>query len=302
MKDKKIFGWILKSDANKASFEINSFIEHGKDHDIEFEAYDATDFDILIGDSKAILIRGERRELPDFVLPRMGANTNYIGLSIIRHFEKMGILVINSSNSIDISRDKFYTLLTLSDSNLPIPKTILLKHPVKVDLITNEIKYPIILKTLSGMQGKGVFLANDKREFNNYIDILEETAPSANMIIQEFIKSSYGTDLRVFVIGGVVAGCMKRTGSEGNFKANITGGGTGEKFDLDENAKMIALEATRIIGLDIAGVDLLFDINGQYKICEINSSPGFKGLNQATGQNIAINIIKYIKVKLGIFE
>lgn len=298
----EIVGWILKSDASKKSFEITSLFEHAKDYGIRFEAYDPSDFDILVGDTKQVLIRGEAKNLPDFILPRMGANTNYLGLSIIRHFEKMGIPVINSSNSIDIVRDKFYTLLMLSDSNLPIPKTFLLKHPVNVELISKKIKTPIILKTLSGMQGKGVFLANDKREFKNYIDILSETAPSANLIIQEFIETSYGTDLRVFVIGGDVVACMKRSGSDGNFKANISGGGTGESYILDDEAKMIALEATRITGLDIAGVDLLFDKDGHYKICEINSSPGFKALNEASGTNIAHNILKYIKVKLGIFD
>jgi gamma-F420-2:alpha-L-glutamate ligase len=127
------------------------------------------------------------------------------------------------------------------------------------------------------------------------------TKPNVNIIIQEFIESSRGRDLRVFVIGGRAVACMERTGKAGDFKSNYSRGGSVKKFDLNPEIEWLATESAKILGLDIAGIDLLFD-GDHYKICEANSSPGFEGLESCCDINIPAEIYKYIKVRLNLYE
>ena len=176
------------------------------------------------------------------------------------------------------------------------PKTILMKHPVNIELVEREIGFPCIIKCISGSQGKGVFIAETKKEFKQQLNILKAVNENHNIIIQEFIKSSYGKDLRVYVLGGKPIACMLRKSSDGDFKANISNGGVGELFEINDEIYWLSVEATRVTGLDIAGVDLLFDESG-YKLCEVNSNPGFKGLEKYTDVNIAQQIFDWIKIK-----
>ncbi len=129
------------------------------------------------------------------------------------------------------------------------------------------------------------------------MQMVENSNPKVNLIFQEFIKSSYGKDLRVFIVGGRVVGAMLRTASDGNFKSNYSRGGTVQKFEITPEIEWLVLEIARKLDLDIAGIDLLFDNNG-YKICEVNSSPGFEGLELACEKNIALEIIQFVKHKL----
>ena len=144
-------------------------------------------------------------------------------------------------------------------------------------------------------------MAEDKKQLKQLVKMAEITNEGYDIILQEFIKDSYGKDLRVLVINGKVAGCMMRQSTDDDFRANITRGGEGIPYQITEDIEWLGGESARLLGLDIAGVDLLFD-NGGYKICEVNSSPGFEGMDEFTHTNIAEDIVNFVKYKIGYNE
>ena len=299
-------GWILykESETNikPESYEIDCFLSTAQKQDIKLNVYKPQQFDLIVTreDRKSIFIDGQQIPLPDFVLPRMGAGTTYFGLSVLRHLEKLGIPCINTSFSIETVKDKLFTQQILAEKNLPVPKTMLMKFPIDVSLVEKQLGFPVVIKTISGSQGKGVFLAEKKSHLTDLMQLIEVTNPKFNLILQEFVQSSYGRDLRVFVIGGRVVGCMERTASDLSFKANFSSGGTVKEFEVTPEIEWLATEASRILGLDIAGVDLLFD-EDHFKICEVNSSPGFKGLQSCCPVNIPEEVFHYLKIRYGMF-
>ncbi|MDC7219251.1 MAG: RimK family alpha-L-glutamate ligase [Spirochaetales bacterium] len=301
-----MLGWILyrknEAEVKPEMYEINRFMEEAAKAHITLKVLKPEQIDLIVTqeDRKSILVDGKTTPLPDFVLPRMGAGTTYFALAVIRHLERLGVPCLNAAHNIDLVKDKLYTQQILAERNLPFPKTMLMKFPVNTELIEKKIGFPTIIKTLSGSQGKGVFLSENKKSLSDLVHMIEVTNPKANIIFQEFVKDSYGRDLRVFTIGGVVVACMERIAHGDDFKANFSAGGSVKNFPLTEEIEWLALEASRTLGLEIAGVDLLFD-KDHYKICEVNSSPGFEGLEKATGVNVPLKIFHYIKVRLGLF-
>ena len=209
----------------------------------------------------------------------------------------MGVLFINSSDAIDNVKDKLYTMQILAQNNIPHPKTMLVKNPVDSNYVSKNIGFPIVVKSLSGTHGKGVYLAENKRNFEQLVEMMEQFNDRFNIILQEFVEDSHGKDLRIIVVGGKVIGAMKRESVDGDFRANVTRGGGAKPVELDEQMEYLALESTKILGLDIGGVDLLYDGDG-YKICEVNSSPGFNGMEKYTEIRVAEQIITYVKNKL----
>lgn len=293
-------GWILyKKDINE-SYETQRLVEEFEKQDIKIHVVNPQDVDILVDreDRKSIRVKGKSRQLPDFVIPRTGSGTTYYIKAIIRHLERIGVILINGSYAIDNVKDKLYTQQILGQSNLPVPKTMLVKHPIDVDFIQQSIGYPCIIKTLSGSFGAGVFMADNKTQLKQLLKMAEITNENYDIIIQEYVKDSYGKDLRVLVINGKVVGCMMRQSVDDDFRANITRGGEGIPYQITEDIEWIAGESSRLLDLDIAGVDLLFD-NGGYKICEVNSSPGFEGMDKYCKTNIAEQIVTYVKYKIG---
>jgi gamma-F420-2:alpha-L-glutamate ligase len=301
VKEIMLKGWILYSDSTEEVYELDRIIDYGKEIGIELEVFEPSDFDIILNNEKGyMIIKGEKRELPDFFFPRMGASTTYFAFTIIREFERLGIPVVNSSISIDLVKDKLYSQQILSREGLPTPKTVLLKHPVNIDLIEKEIGFPCVIKNIIGSQGKGVFIANTKKEFESQMDILESVNDKANIIIQEFMKDSFGKDVRVYVVGGRPIAGMLRKAQDGEFKANISQGGSGTTFELTDEVKWLAMKACKVLNLDIGGVDLLFD-GEHFRICEVNSNPGFKGFEKATNINIPEQIFSWLRMELGKF-
>ena len=293
-------GWILYKNDPGESCETQRLVQEFEKQDIKVRIVDPQDVDIFVDrdDRKSILVDGKARTLPDFVLPRTGSGTTYFIKAIIRHLERLGVVLINGSASIDTVKDKLYTQQILGQSNLPVPKTLLVKHPINIDFVEKNINFPVIIKTLSGSFGAGVFLAETKKQFEQLVKMAEITKPSYNIIVQEFIKDSWGKDLRVFVLNNKVIGCMMRQATDDDFRANITRGGEGIPYQIDEVIDWLGGESARLLGLDIAGVDLLFDKEG-YRICEVNSSPGFEGMDKYTKTNIAEQIVNYVKHKIG---
>jgi gamma-F420-2:alpha-L-glutamate ligase len=295
------FGWMLVKDRFWESYETNRLIEEFQKQDIEIQLVDPTTVDIFVNkeNKKSILVNGEPSDLPQFVFPRTGSGTTYYIKAVIRHFERMGVPVINSSEAIDNVKDKLYTHQILAQSNLDIPKTMLLRHPIDIDFVEKNIGFPVIVKKISGSYGRGVFLCEDKKQLNQLVTMAELTKKSYDIILQEFIKDTWGKDLRVFVVNNKVVGCMMRQATDDDFRANISRGGEGFPYEVNEQIEWLSSESSKALDLDIAGVDLLFQ-NGGYKICEVNSNPGFEGMEMFTKKNIAGEIVSFIKLKLGL--
>jgi len=296
------FGWILVKDKFWESYETNRLIEEFQNQNIDIQLVDPNTIDIFVNKNskKSILVNGEESDLPKFVFPRTGSGTTYHIKAVIRHFERMGVPVINSSDSIDNVKDKLYSHQILAQSNLDIPNTMLLKHPIDVDFVQKNIGFPAIIKTISGSYGRGVFLAETKKQLKQLLTMAELTKPGYNIIIQEFIKDTWGKDLRVLVVNNIV-GCMMRQSKDDDFRANLTRGGEGFPYEVNEKIEWLSIESSKALDLDISGVDLLFDGDG-YKICEVNSNPGFEGMENFTKKNIAEEIVQFIKMKIGAFD
>lgn len=299
-----LLGWIIyKShdlELKPELYEVNRLIEEAKAHGIELIVLKPEQIDLIVTkeDRKSILVDDKPTALPDFVLPRMGAGTTYFALAVIRQLERLGVPSFNNSDGIDTVKDKLYTHQILAQSNLPVPKTMLVKFPVDIALIEKHIGFPAVIKTLSGSQGKGVFLVKDKQSCKDLFQLLEITNAQISIIIQEFIETSFGRDLRVFTVGGRVVACMERKSNSDDFKANYSLGGIVNNFPISPEIEWLAVEVTRLLGLDIAGVDLLFD-HDHYKICEVNSSPGFQGIESCCNVNIPKEMYTYLKLRLG---
>ena len=299
-------GWILyrknESELKPESYEINRFLDTAPSEHIQLKVLKPEQIDLIVTkeDRKSILVDGSPVALPDFVLPRMGAGTTYFTLAVIRHLEKLGVPCFNSSTHIDMVKDKLFTHQILAQKNFPVPKTMLVKFPVDIEFIEKYIGFPVVVKTLYGSQGKGVYLSENKKSFNDLMQLIESTSPNLNIILQEFISDSYGRDLRVFTIGGRAVACMERKSVEGGFKANFPAGGEVNEYPLTPEIEWLATEAARILGLEIAGVDLLFH-GDHFKICEVNSSPGFEGLERCCGIDIPKEIYHYLKIRLGTY-
>ena len=293
-------GWIIHKKELGENFEVSRLVEEFEKQGIDVRVVNPKDVDIFVDrdDRKSIIVDGKPRKLPDFVFPRTGSGTTYFIKAIIRHMERLGVTMINGSDAIDNVKDKLYSQQILGQSNLPVPKTMLVKHPINLELVEKNLSYPMIVKTLSGSYGSGVFMVEDRKQFRQLMKMAELTKPSYNIIIQECIEDSLGKDLRVLVVNGKVVGCMMRQSIDGDFRANITRGGEAIPYQVDEDIEWIGGECARLLNLDIAGVDLLFN-EGTYTICEVNSAPGFEGMEKFTKVNVGEKIVNYVVKKIG---
>ena len=254
-----------------------------------------SNFDIVI--NQPIRYNGEDFNMPDLVLVRMGAGITSAELAVIRYFELHGIPCINSSASVNIVQNKFHTSQILSTANIAVPTTMLVHFPITNDLIATNIGFPCVIKVLVGSFGEGVYLCHSEDEYRKLIEFLKNLDNDKALLVQEFIDDRPGEDLRVFVVGNKVLGAMKRTAPDGDFRANITIGGTGESFPLSKEIEDISLATAKALGLEIAGIDLLFDKRG-FRVCEANSNPGFNGFDHYCNTDIASEIVSYIVNRL----
>ncbi|TNF00630.1 MAG: RimK family alpha-L-glutamate ligase [Deltaproteobacteria bacterium] len=299
-------GWILYKDNVgflKPSYAVKRLVEESERLGVSLEIINPNRLELTVTreDRKSILLDGEPVALPDFIIPRMGAFTNYFDLAVIRHLERLGVKSFNSSESVETVKDKLYSQQILAERGLPVPKTMLVKFPVNVDLVEKRLGFPVVVKTLYGSQGSGVFLCESKKQFLNLIELVEATKASAHIILQEFISDSKGRDLRVFTIGGRAIACVERKAAEGEFKANFSQGGKVKPFEITPEIEWLAVETSRIFNLDISGIDLLFD-GDHFKVCEANSAPGFQAIEQSMDINMPKEIFHFIRIRLGIFQ
>jgi RimK family alpha-L-glutamate ligase len=279
-------------------YERERFIEEADKYGIDFSLVFADEIDLIVSrdDRKSIRYRNDIVSLPDVVLARTGSGTGYFNLSVLRQFERLNVPTIPNSNSIEASKDKMYANQILAQAGLPIPKTMLTRFPCKAELVEKQVGFPCVLKVVTGSHGKGVYLCHNAKEFEDLSELVSSIDFKASMIVQEYVQHSEGRDLRVIVIGGRVVGAMLRQSTDGSFKANISRGGEGAAYDVDDEMEMLAIQVAKVLDLDIAGVDLLFHPDG-YRICEANSSPGFHGFERALGINIPQKVFDYAKLR-----
>ncbi len=280
--------------ANPNLYSTKRLIEAGTKKGHEMIVIDHTKCDLVIEKKKPIIIyKNERIEGVDGVIPRIGASVTFFGTAVVRQFEMMKIFTATESQALVRSRDKLRSLQILARAGLDLPKTVFSNYSKNVSNIVEKVGgAPLVIKLLEGTQGLGVVLADNKNSAESILEAFNGL--QARVIVQEFIKEAKGADIRVFIVDGVVVGAMKRQGKEGEFRSNLHRGGSAEIFQLSDEEENAALKAAKVMGLGIAGVDMLQSARGPL-ILEVNSSPGLEGIESATGKNIAAQIIKYVE-------
>jgi ribosomal protein S6--L-glutamate ligase len=237
--------------------------------------------------------KGEILDGFDAVIPRIGASVTFYGTAVLRQFEMMGVYPLNESVAISRSRDKLRSLQLLSRKGVGMPVTGFAHSPDDIqDVIKMVGGAPLVIKLLEGTQGIGVVLAETQKAAESVIEAF--MGLKANIMVQEFIKEAGGADIRCFVVGEKVIAAMKRQAREGEFRSNLHRGGQAEIIKLTPEERSTAVRAARIMGLNVAGVDILRSNHGPV-VMEVNSSPGLNGIEHATGKDIAAMIIQFIE-------
>jgi ribosomal protein S6--L-glutamate ligase len=233
----------------------------------------------------SILLGGRQLKRPDVVLPRIGiAGTEY-SIAVVQHFELMGVPVVNGHSAIARAKNKLDCLQRLAARGIPVPDTLMSRYPRDLDRLMKLLGGPpVIMKLLRGTQGTGVIYAESKASIESTLETIWSLGE--DILVQRFIAESKGKDVRVLVIGGKARAAMRRVAPEGEFRSNIHRGAVGQPVKLTKVHERIAVRAAAAVGLDLAGVDILESAAGPMVI-EVNASPGFEGLEEATKQNVA---------------
>lgn len=239
---------------------------------------------------------GEEITGVDAVIPRIGASVTFYGAAVVRQFEMMGVLTLNDSLAISRSRDKLRSLQLLARKGIGLPVTSF-AHSTSAtdDLIKMVGGAPLVVKLLESTQGKGVILAETKKAAESTIEAFRSL--KSRFLVQEFIKEAGGADLRCFVVGGKVIASMIRQGEEGEFRSNLHRGGSAQTVKITPEERSTAVRAAKIMGLRVAGVDLLRSNHGPL-VMEVNSSPGLEGIERTTGLDVAGAMIAFVEKEI----
>lgn len=258
----------------------------------EVSVADPLDLRIVISRGRPSLYLGDRA-VPhaDLVLPRIGASITNYGLAVVRQFDLMGVPVLNTALAIARSRDKLRAMQLLTKKNIDVPITVCARTPDSIEQALSHVGGPpCIVKLQQGAQGIGTMIAETPQAVTSLLETL--WAMGQDIILQQYIAEAKGRDLRVLVVGGRVVAAMRRQAKAGEFRSNLHRGGLGVRVHLDPRYRRAAIAATRVMGLEVAGVDMLETREGP-KILEINSSPGLEGIERASGTDVAGAIIAY---------
>lgn len=281
--------------SRKASlYSTRRLIEAGKQRGHEVRVIDTLRCYMNITSHKPeIHYKGEVLTGFDAVIPRIGASITFYGAAVLRQFEMMGVFPVNESVAISRARDKLRSLQLLSRAGIGLPVTGFAHSPDDVqDLIQMVGGAPLVIKLLEGTQGIGVVLAETRKAAESVVEAFMDL--KANILVQEFIKEAGGSDIRCFVVGGKVVAAMQRTAKEGEFRSNLHRGGTAQLIKITPEERSAAVRATQVVGLNVAGVDILRSNHGPV-VMEVNSSPGLEGIEGATGKDVAAMIIQFIE-------
>lgn len=279
---------------NPNLYSTKRIIEAGKERGHEMLVVDHQKCVLVIEKNRPhIFYKGEELIGVNAVIPRIGASVTFYGAAVIRQFEMMKVFSSVDSQALVRSRDKLRSLQVISMAGLDMPKTAFASSPKDIDNLLAQVGgTPVIIKLLEGTQGIGVILAETHNSAKSMIEAFMNL--EANILVQEFIAEAKGADIRAFVVDGEIVGAMKRQGAEGDFRSNLHRGGKASVIQLSNEEKIIAINAVKAMGLDIAGVDMLQTKKGPL-VLEINSSPGLEGIEGATKVDIAGKIIAYIE-------
>ena len=275
-------------------YSTRRLVEAAKERGHEVEVVDTLRCYMNIASHRpAVFYGGRKLDDVDAIIPRIGASITFYGTAVVRQFEMMGVYSLNESVAISRSRDKLRSLQLLARKGIGLPVTGF-AHSTKEteDLIRLAGGAPVVVKLLEGTQGIGVVLAETHKAATSVIEAFRGL--KANILVQEFIEESAGEDIRCFVIGDRVVASMKRRGMEGEFRSNIHRGGSAEAIRITPEERSTAVRAAKIMGLNVAGVDILRSNHGPV-IMEVNSSPGLEGIENATGKDVAAAMIRYIE-------
>ena len=236
---------------------------------------------------------GKALEKFDAIIPRIGASITFYGSAVVRQFEMMGIYSVNSSLAINRSRDKLRAMQLLSRKGIGLPITGFAHAPGDIhDLIKMVGGAPLLIKLLEGTQGVGVVLTETDKAAESAIEAF--LGLGTNILVQEYVKEAKGADIRCFVVGNKVIAAMQRQAKPGEFRSNIHRGGSASPIKITTKESQLAIHAAKVMGLNIAGVDLLRSKQGPL-VMEVNSSPGLEGIETTTDINVADAIIKFIE-------
>jgi len=259
------------------------------------EHIDHTKCSVQLGGSKPRIFFGTDNITNEFdaIVPRIGTTVTRHGAAIVKQFEMNHVFSTAKSLGIVRARNKVATLQMMSKKGVPVPKTVFSINPNNVDAQIELLGgAPVIIKLQEGTQGKGVILAESKKSAKSVIDTLYNM--NTSILLQEYIEEANGEDLRIVVVGNKIVASMKRTSGLDDFRSNVHRGAATQKVQLTPREKFIAINATQHLGLGVAGVDLIRSNNGPLLI-EVNASPGLKGIEEATGVNVAKCIVQYVE-------
>ena len=241
----------------------------------------------------SIHLKGKEITGVDAIIPRVGASVSFYGTAVVRQFEMMGVYSLNESVAISRSRDKLRALQLLSRRGVGMPVTGFASSPGDTeDLLMMAGGAPVVIKLLEGTQGVGVVLAETKKAAESVIEAFRGL--KANFMVQEFIAEAGGADIRCLVVGDKVVAAMKRQGKEGEFRSNLHRGGSAKLIKITPEERSTAVRSAKVMGLNVAGVDLLRSNHGPV-VMEVNASPGLEGIENATGKDVAGLIIEFIE-------
>ncbi len=279
---------------NRSLYSTRRLVEAGQERGHEMKVIDHLRCYMNIASHKpAVHYKGEALEGFEAVIPRIGASVTFYGTAVVRQFEMMGVYSLNESVAITRSRDKLRSLQLLARRGIGLPVTGFAHSPDDTDDLLKLVGgAPVILKLLEGTQGKGVVLAENKKAAESVIDAFRGLR--ANFLLQEFIAEAGGADMRAFVIGDRVVAAMKRQAPEGEFRSNLHRGGSAELVRLTPEERLTAVRSAKIMGLNVAGVDIVRSNHGPV-VLEVNSSPGLEGIETTTDKDVAGMIIQFLE-------
>ena len=280
-----------------ALYSTHALVEAAERRGHHARVMDTLQFDIQVSKrSPELFYQGEPVRDVDAVIPRIGASITFYGLAVVRQFEMMGVYCLNESQAIARSRDKLRSLQILSRHDIGLPPTVFTSQAEHIGACIERVQGPpVVVKLLEGTQGIGVVLAESTRAASSVIEAFHGL--DQNILIQKFIREAEGADIRALVVGRRVIAAMRRQAIAGEFRSNIHRGGSAKKVRLSSEARKTALAAARVLGLRVAGVDMIESAEGPM-IMEVNSSPGLEGIQKATGVDVAGAIIEHIEKEL----
>ena len=273
-------------------YSTRRLVEEARLREMDVAVINPMQFSLFVAEQDiGILHQGQKFDY-DAVIPRIGHSITKHGVAVLRHLEQLDVWTANTSQGILQSRDKLHSSQILARNRIPTPRTSYVRDMKDIERAIDAVGgLPVVVKVTQGTQGQGVFLRHTLRETGNLVQGLLVTGKA--VLIQEYIAESHGKDIRALVVGGKVVASMRRKARGREFRSNYHLNGTVEKVEISEEYAEVACRAARVLGLNVAGVDLLEGNDGPL-VLEVNSSPGLEGIEKASGVNVAGAIIDYV--------